>query len=179
MPPPSTSLDLAVASCSKTPTGRSRERPVVYSRPSSLLDLDDVLGGRPLRTLHDVELHPVTLGEAAEPLRLDGGVVDKAILVPILRSDETKTFCVVEPLHRAEGASHLLLHVDLPASVPGGPDSRVFMSAGQSCVIKNEKTRCDITRVFESRFAGWCASDGANSRRQICVWTAFSQGGIL
>src|SRR3989337_513622 len=71
-----------------------------------LLDLGDVLGSGALRTLHDVELHPVTLGEAAEAVRLDGGMVDEAILVPILRSDETKTFCVVEPLHRAEGASH-------------------------------------------------------------------------
>src|SRR5262249_28432816 len=111
--------------------------------------LGDVFGGRPLCTLHDVELHPVTLGEAAEALRLDGGVVDKAVLVPILRSDETKAFCVVEPFHRAEGASHLLLHVDLTASVPGDPDSRVFMSAGQSCVIKNERP---VARSPGSRF---------------------------
>src|SRR3954447_1035769 len=75
-------------------------------RGCGLLHLGDVLGGGALRTLHDVELYPVTLGKAAEAFRLDGSVVDKAILVPILRGDETKALCVVEPLHRADGASH-------------------------------------------------------------------------
>src|SRR4026208_1462518 len=71
-----------------------------------LLHLGYVLGGGALRPLHDVELNPVALGKAAEAFRLDGGVVDETILVPILRGDKAKTLRVVEPLHRADGASH-------------------------------------------------------------------------
>src|SRR3954470_14351833 len=100
---------------------------------SALLNLGDVLGGGALRTLHDVELYPVTLGEAAEAFRLDGGVVDKAILVPILGGDETKALCVVEPLHRADGGEQLfLLHVCLTARGSGKPGPRFFMRAGLS-----------------------------------------------
>src|SRR5215212_396212 len=75
-------------------------------RRCALLDLGDVLGGGAFRTLHDVELNPVAFGKTAETLSLDGGVVDKAVFVPVLRSDETKPLRVVEPLHRADGASH-------------------------------------------------------------------------
>src|SRR5436190_17121862 len=71
-----------------------------------LLNLGYVLCGGALRTLHDIELNPVALGKAAEAFRLDGGVMDKTVLVPILRGDKTKTLRVVEPLHRADGASH-------------------------------------------------------------------------
>jgi hypothetical protein len=71
-----------------------------------LFHLGHVLGGGALCTLHDVELNPVALGKAPEAFRLDGGVMDKSVLVPILRGDEAKTLCVVEPFHRADGASH-------------------------------------------------------------------------
>jgi translation initiation factor IF-1 len=58
-----------------------------------------------------VELYPVTLRKAAEAFRLDSSVVDKAILVPVLRGDKAKTLRVVEPLHRADGASHFAYSV--------------------------------------------------------------------
>jgi hypothetical protein len=109
----------------------------------ALFYLGHVLGGGALRTLHDVELNPVALGKAAEALRLDGGVMDKAILVPILRGDETKTFCVVEPPCRWCEPLRLL-HVYLPAPAPENPERRVFMSAGLSCVIKNERPEGDV-----------------------------------
>src|SRR5919112_4124285 len=106
--------------------------------PSLLLDLGDVLGGGAFRTLHDVELNPVAFGKTAETLSLDGGVVDKAVLVPVFRSDETKTLRVVEPLHRADGASHCAYSVFvLTARRPVRSGVRVFMRAGLSRVIKN------------------------------------------
>src|SRR5215210_2017951 len=79
---------------------------VQASQMLALFYLGHVLGGGALRTLHDVELNPVALRKATEAFRLNGGVVDETILVPILRGDKTKTLRVVEPLHRADGASH-------------------------------------------------------------------------
>src|SRR5215211_4106337 len=65
---------------------------------------DDVLGGRPLLAVDHVELDPLTLGERAEALRLDGGEVDEAVAVAVFRRDEAEALGVVEPLHGSDGA---------------------------------------------------------------------------
>src|SRR5579859_6508765 len=54
----------------------------------------------PLRTLDHLELHRLALGEAAEALHHDGGVVHEDVRRP-LTSNEPKTLRVVEPLHSA------------------------------------------------------------------------------
>src|SRR5881392_4217354 len=60
--------------------------------------LPDVLRLQPLRTLGDVKLDVVTLGEATEALCLDRCEVDEHVWTRLLR-DKAKAFRVVEPLH--------------------------------------------------------------------------------
>src|SRR3989442_14293571 len=67
-------------------------------RPCTSSDLANVLRLQPLGTLGDVELDVVTLGEAAEALRLDRCEVDEHVWTRLLR-DKAKAFRVVEPLH--------------------------------------------------------------------------------
>src|SRR6267378_7684473 len=73
---------------------------VTRARASELSrsDLANVLRLQPLWTLGDVELDVVTLGEAAEALRLDRCEVDEHVWTRLLR-DKPKAFRVVEPLH--------------------------------------------------------------------------------
>src|ERR1700733_1951219 len=74
-------------------------------RKGSASDLGDVLGGGALLALHDVELDPLAFSERLEAAALNGGVVNEAILLPVLRRDEAEALGVVEPLHRA-GSTH-------------------------------------------------------------------------
>src|SRR3954462_5467106 len=69
-------------------------------------ELGDVLGGRALRALDDVELDALAFGKRAEARTLDRRVVDEAILLSTLRRDEAKALRGVEPLHGAGRASH-------------------------------------------------------------------------
>src|SRR5687767_12787930 len=62
------------------------------------LDLPDVGCLQTLRAAGHFELNPVTLGEALEAVRLDGGVVDEHVFATLLR-DEPVALGVVEPLH--------------------------------------------------------------------------------
>src|SRR6185295_10710527 len=66
-------------------------------------ELGDVLSRRALLTLHDVELDTLALSQRLEAVAVDGGVVNEAILLSVLRGDEAKTLGVVEPLHFAGG----------------------------------------------------------------------------
>ena len=75
----------------------------VACRARLLAELDDVRGGRALGARNHVELHPLALGEALEPLARDGGVVDEAVLLAVLRGDEPEALGVVEPLHGTGG----------------------------------------------------------------------------
>src|SRR5437867_10386463 len=61
-------------------------------------DLADVLRLQALRTLSDLELHRIALGEAAEALSLDRREVDEHVRTRLLR-DKAKALRVVEPLH--------------------------------------------------------------------------------
>src|SRR5690242_306464 len=62
------------------------------------LQRGDVRRLQALRTVHDLELHALTLGQRAEALSRDGGVVHEHV-GPALLSDEPKPLRVVEPLH--------------------------------------------------------------------------------
>ena len=77
---------------------RARCDPGPFPLSGSRSDLANVLRLQPLWTLGDVELDVVTLGEAAEALRLDRCEVDEHVWTRLLR-DKPKAFRVVEPLH--------------------------------------------------------------------------------
>lgn len=48
--------------------------------------------------LHHVELHLLAFLEGFEPIHLDGTEVRKQIFSAVIRRNEPKAFCVVEPL---------------------------------------------------------------------------------
>ena len=58
------------------------------------------VGLRALRTLHDLELHPLALVEGPVPVGLDRRVVDEDVLTAV-DGDEAVTLFAVEPLHGA------------------------------------------------------------------------------
>jgi len=62
-----------------------------------------VLGGGTLLALHDVELDLLAFGQRLEAATVDGGVVNETILLSVLRGNESKTLCIVEPLHSSGG----------------------------------------------------------------------------
>ena len=64
-----------------------------------ILDRADLLCGRALGALHDVELHALALTQGLESFHVDGGVMDEDILRTVIQADETETLGVVEPLH--------------------------------------------------------------------------------
>src|SRR5256885_2290908 len=64
------------------------------ARSWALGDPGDVRRRSALVALDDVELDPLTLGEALESRALDGGVVHEAVLAPVLRRDETEALAV-------------------------------------------------------------------------------------
>src|SRR5207253_809229 len=96
-------------------TTNAKGRPLPGSGPSRcgvpLLVLAYILGLQALRSLDDVELHPLALGQRPEALHLNGGVVDEYVLSALLR-DEAEALAVVEPLHRALRHESLLFVTD-------------------------------------------------------------------
>src|SRR2546423_1610888 len=85
--------------------GHSRCRARVRAAASTARPRD-VLGGRALLALHDVELHLLTLGERLEAAALDGGVMDEAVLLPVGGGDEPEALLIIEPLDGA-GRTHV------------------------------------------------------------------------
>src|SRR6266568_1429368 len=73
---------------------------------ATTLDGADVRGLQTLRALLHLELHLLALGEGAEPVSLDGGVVAEDVLAPAIMRDKTEALRVVEPLHGT--SSHVL-----------------------------------------------------------------------
>src|SRR6185369_16518133 len=71
-------------------------------------ELHDVLSGRSLGALDDVELHTLAFRQRLEAAALDGRVVDEAVLLTVFGRNEPKALGVVEPLHCA-GRTHLEL----------------------------------------------------------------------
>src|SRR5688572_18636380 len=84
----------------------------------SLADLDDVLCGRALLTLHDVELHALALGERLEALACDGRVMNEAVLLAVLRRNEAEALRIIEPLH-GTGGTHVPTPLGLWCSESG------------------------------------------------------------
>src|SRR5882757_7153796 len=70
--------------------------------------LRHVLGRRALGSLHDVELHRVTLGEGLEAISLNRAVVHEAVFLAAIGGDEAEALRVVEPLNLA-GRTHVPL----------------------------------------------------------------------
>ena len=69
-----------------------------------------VRGLRPLRSVGDLELDPIILGEALEAVTLDGREVNENVGA-VLLLDEPETLGVVEPLHgTSESFSHCALY---------------------------------------------------------------------
>ena len=83
----------------ETPGAMHRAFTEVFSE--SLLGLPDVRRLRAFRSLRHFVLDLLTLGEAAEPLHLDCGVMDEHVLASAIRCDEAVALRVVEPLHSA------------------------------------------------------------------------------
>ncbi len=65
----------------------------------------NVLRRRTLLALHDVELHVLTLSQGLEAGALDRGVMDEAVLLPVLTRDEAEPLLVVESLY-CSGGTH-------------------------------------------------------------------------
>ena len=64
------------------------------------LDTGDVDGLLALLSLGDVELHPLTLGEAFEAIHGDGAEMNEDILA-LIGGDKTVALCIVEPFDRS------------------------------------------------------------------------------
>src|SRR5260370_27186219 len=73
-----------------------------------LRQLADVLRLQPLGALDHFELHFLALGEGAESLGLDGGVVAEDVLTAAVLGDEAVALGVVEPLHSSSRHSRRL-----------------------------------------------------------------------
>src|SRR6476469_9388190 len=85
------------------PIGRGLGRICVgagRARGAGVSDLADVGGLKSLRALDDLELDVVALGERAEPLGNDGGVVHEHVFATVLRY-EAESLRIIEPLDRA------------------------------------------------------------------------------
>jgi hypothetical protein len=76
--------------------GVAEATPMILQTPE--LQNLNVLSLPALGTLFDIELNRLPLLEAAEAVRLDGGVMDEYVLA-ILAADKTETLDVVEPLN--------------------------------------------------------------------------------
>jgi hypothetical protein len=81
--------------------GVTEPTPRVRSVGRGLLQLDNVIGGGALLALHHLELDPIALGEALEALRLDGRMVDEAVLASAYGRGEAEALGVVEPFDRS------------------------------------------------------------------------------
>ena len=66
-----------------------------------MLNGADVLCGRTLRPLDDLELDPLPFAQALEPRAADRGVVYEDVFRPVVKTDEAESLRVVEPLHRS------------------------------------------------------------------------------
>ena len=61
---------------------------------------------RTLRPLLYVKCNLIALVQGLEAFALDCGVVNEAVLLPVLWRDEAEALRVVEPLHCTSGAHH-------------------------------------------------------------------------
>ena len=76
---------------------------------ASTRQLRHVLGSWSLRSLHDIELDAVTLGQRLEAVALDRGVMYETVL-SIFGRDEAEAFPIIELLDGAS-STHFQLHL--------------------------------------------------------------------
>ena len=74
-------------------------------RARFLAALCNVLCRWALLPFDDVEFYGIPLGKRLEAVARDCAVMDEAVLLPIVRSDEAKAFRIVEPFYLA-GRTH-------------------------------------------------------------------------
>jgi len=60
--------------------------------------LDDVCCLEPFRTLDDIELHIVAIGESFEAITLDSGIMNENIIAAVVLN-EPEAFSLVKPLY--------------------------------------------------------------------------------
>lgn len=86
-----------------TVEGVSRQAAIQFLEPVFAFENLNFLSSRSLRGLSDFKFHAVALLEGAEAsLPLDGRVMDEH-LRPVITSDETEAFRLIEPFDRSFG----------------------------------------------------------------------------
>ena len=83
------------------------------------------------------ELHALAFLKGAEPVGLDGGVMDEEVSALVVGADEAKAFCFVKPFDRASNCSSHL-NIPLNRKCPLARAQPVFDRGDQSrqCAVK-------------------------------------------
>src|SRR5690606_29528856 len=132
------------------PTRRPEE-----SSPTSIVYGRYILGPRALRILHEVELHPLALGQRFEPRSADGGVVNEYVLAAAVGLDETEALVVHEPLHCPSLACHapprctgdrMRVRPALEASA-----ARIMLRLRPACDLQQERDRFPASELRRAR----------------------------
>src|SRR4051812_39536823 len=122
----------------------------------STSQLRHVFGRWALLSLNDIELDAVALGEGFEAPALDRRVVDEAVLLPVLTSDEAKPFRIVEPLD-GSGGTH-------------GPTPKII------CCVGVRRCRTNRHNGLVNHASRWRRRDAAlwrqNAKRPARIWQA-------
>ena len=87
----------------------------------SELHVLDIRGLLALRALHDVEGNLLAFLQGLEAIHVDRGEVREEIFAAIVRSNEAKTFCVIEPFDGTE--CHVCYFPTKNEQITGLPDS--------------------------------------------------------
>src|SRR5712691_11599986 len=125
--------------CVKKRPGRGESRPGLVRRQCCSLHRDDVRSLRALFPIDDVELDLLAFLQGAEPVLLDGAVVNEHVLAT-LHGDEAVALLRVEPLDRASnhcGLAPFVLCTGLRTLVPYLP-RRAYHLAGPDVNIAGD-----------------------------------------
>src|SRR5688572_5751428 len=133
-------------------TNKKRGRPgLVQSGPAFLIlrsasydlsaELGDVLSRWAFLALHDVEFNALALGQRLEAVALNGGVVNEAILLSVIRGDKTKALGVVQPLYFAGGTHVRYILIQLCRSAVCAVPVRLLFVRGRNGRPSSLKTK--------------------------------------
>src|SRR5437763_5171010 len=157
---------------------------VTPSQPR-LRDGTDVRGLKPLRSLLHLELDLLPLGQGAEAVRLDGGVMAEDVRASIVLHDEPEPLRIIEPFHCASHHYPLLSMLRAapcrPARMtsgcanvtPGVPNlipKRLPLPGNRPCGcryrrIPEQKSRSPASFLPSTTYLSWCAKNGLRSQR--------------
>src|SRR4028119_2179498 len=101
-----------------SPGGDGRRLHSIAKGPALLRCDPDVRGPGALRIFLDLELHAIAPLQGAEPIHLDGGVVDEDVLAAVVGADESEPLVVLEELHCTGLSWHDPSAMDGTASAP-------------------------------------------------------------